>query len=156
MKSVIEALVGNPNAGAVDPTTSADFESPAASTPIRKAAPATSAPETSTLPTTTHPPSTSASLASFAPGVYSEFTTVQWVETKYGSTYTTWVPKTIILHFKTMSPAPLPGKGEIGMGTLTGKPERQTVVMGAAPTHGPDWVRGVVAAVGVGVAGLVV
>lgn len=152
MKSVIEALVGNPNAGAVNLATSTDFEAPAALTPIQKAAPATSAPETSI----THPPSTAASPASFAPGVYSEFTTVQWVETKYGSTYTTWVPKTIILHFKTMSPAPPPGKGEIGMGTLTGKPERQTVFMGAAPTHGPDWVRGVVAAVGVGVAGLVV
>ncbi|KAF1921440.1 hypothetical protein BDU57DRAFT_426151, partial [Ampelomyces quisqualis] len=99
---------------------------------------------------------TTTSTTSFAPGVYSEFTTIQWVETWIGSTYSTWVPKTIVLHFRTMSPAPPPGRGEIGMGTLTGETQQQTVIMGAAPSHRPDWVRGVVAAIGVGVAGLVV
>jgi hypothetical protein len=84
--------------------------------------------------------------------------TVQWVETTLGGTYSTWWPHTISLDFDpAKNQAPLPGKGEIGMGTLTGRTgQTQTIVMGAAPTQGAGWVKGVAAAVGVGVVGMVV
>ncbi|KAF1837803.1 hypothetical protein BDW02DRAFT_645155 [Decorospora gaudefroyi] len=86
------------------------------------------------------------------------FVTVQWAETFIGGTYSTWWPHTVSLDFKPAEPqAPLPGKGAIGMGTLTGKTGvTKTVAMGAAPTQGSGWMRGVVAAVGVGIAGVVV
>jgi hypothetical protein len=43
------------------------------------------------------------------------------------------------------------------MGSLTGKTgQTQTIVMGAAPTQGAVWVKGVAAAVGVGVVGMLV
>ena len=85
------------------------------------------------------------------------FVTVVWEETFLG-TYSTWVPYTISLDFKPSKiHAPLPGKGGIGMGTLTGETgHTQTVVIGAAPTQGAVWVRGVAAAVGVGIAGIVI
>ncbi|KAL6709097.1 hypothetical protein ACN47E_001913 [Coniothyrium glycines] len=89
-----------------------------------------------------------------------DFVSVQWVETKIGGTSRTWVPLTVTFHFEPfLDPAPLPGKGEIGMGTLTGKTgQTQTIVMGAgaAPTDTAVWLKGVAAAVGVGLAGLVV
>ncbi|KAF1943768.1 hypothetical protein EJ02DRAFT_121513 [Clathrospora elynae] len=93
-----------------------------------------------------------------SPGVNEPFVTVQWIETTIGGTYSTWVPNTIIFDFKPYrTQAPLPGKGEIGMGTLTGKTgQTQTVMVGAAPTQGPGWVKGVAAVVGVGIAGMVV
>lgn len=97
----------------------------------------------------------SAALASQAAN--QDYISVQWVETWVGGTSQTWVPKTISFHFKPyMTQAPLPGKGEIGMGTLTGEPgQTKTVAMGAAPTQAAGW-RGVAAAVGVGVVGMMV
>lgn len=86
------------------------------------------------------------------------FVTVVWEETFIGGTYSTWVPYTVSLDFKPSKiHPPLPGKGEIGMGTLTGNTgHTQTVVVGAAPTQGAVWVRGIAAAVGAGIAGIVV
>jgi hypothetical protein len=56
-----------------------------------------------------------------------------------------------------MSPAPRPGKGEVGMGTLTGElGVTQTIVMGAAASQAPRWVEGVAAVVGIGVVGALV
>lgn len=87
------------------------------------------------------------------------FVTVQWAETFIGGTYSTWLPHTVSLDFKPeRSIPPAPGRGEIGMGTLTGETgQTQTVVIvqGAAPTYDPGWVRGVAAVVGVGIAGVV-
>ncbi|XP_014553159.1 hypothetical protein COCVIDRAFT_29604 [Bipolaris victoriae FI3] len=87
------------------------------------------------------------------------FVTVQWVETFIGGTYSTWWPHTVSIDFKPQrSVAPAPGRGEIGMGTLTGKTgQTQTVVevvAAAAPTQNPGWVRGVAAMVGLGVMGV--
>ncbi|KNG52475.1 hypothetical protein DDE82_006325 [Stemphylium lycopersici] len=84
------------------------------------------------------------------------FVTVQWAETFIGGTYSTWWPHTISLDFK-QTVISLPGKGQIGMGTLTGKTgQTRTVVVGAAPTNGVGgWVKGVAVAAGVGVMGLV-
>ncbi|KAF9700058.1 hypothetical protein EKO04_001970 [Ascochyta lentis] len=87
-----------------------------------------------------------------------DFVTVQWIETHIG-TLRTWIPKTQTFHFESMSQAPLPGVGSIGMGTLTGKTgQTQTVymVVGAAATLTADLKKGIAAAVAVGVAGLVV
>lgn len=43
------------------------------------------------------------------------------------------------------------------MGSITGKTgQTQTVDMGAAPTHAAAWAKGVAAAIGVGIAGMVV
>jgi hypothetical protein len=95
--------------------------------------------------------------SSYAPGVISEYVFTQWVETKINSTSRTWVPKTITLHFHSMSPAPAPGQGEIGLGTLTGSAgQTQTIVMGAAPTKSPSWVKGAVAAAGAGIVGMMI
>lgn len=86
------------------------------------------------------------------------FVTVQWVETFVGGTYSTWWPHTISIDFKPQrSVAPAPGRGEIGMGTLTGKTgQTQTVVevVAAAPTHDSGWAKGVAAMVGVGIMGI--
>ncbi|KAH7384255.1 hypothetical protein DE146DRAFT_219081 [Phaeosphaeria sp. MPI-PUGE-AT-0046c] len=94
--------------------------------------------------------STSSTTSGLAWGVESEYTTTQWVETWINSTSRTWVPKTITLHFPSMSPAPRPGRGEIGMGTLAsgdvGKTE--VIAVGAAPTQGVGWEVGVGVAVG--------
>ncbi|KAG9191086.1 hypothetical protein G6011_09174 [Alternaria panax] len=86
------------------------------------------------------------------------FYTVVWAETWIGGTYSTWWPHTISLDFKpAQTHAPLPGVGEIGMGTLTGRTGvTRTVVVNAAPTPGVGWVEGLAAAVGVGIAGMVV
>lgn len=82
---------------------------------------------------------------------------MQWVETWLDGT-STWVPKTITIKYDTaQSRAPEPGKGVIGMGTLTGEVGKtKTVVMGAAQTVGGGWYMGVVVAAGVGFVGLVV
>jgi hypothetical protein len=75
-----------------------------------------------------------------------------------GSTSRTWVPKTITINFDiSPSKAPEPGKGIIGMGTLTGETGKtKTIVLGAAPTAGVGkWRVGMVAA-GVAVMGAVV
>jgi hypothetical protein len=73
------------------------------------------------------------------------------------STSRTWVPVTVTLRYKPVSPAPPPLSGAIGMGTLTGETGRtRTVVMGAAPSQAAGRVRGIVAAVGVGIVGMVV
>ncbi|KAF1847122.1 uncharacterized protein K460DRAFT_352302 [Cucurbitaria berberidis CBS 394.84] len=101
------------------------------------------------------PALTTAAAPLAAPDV-NDFVTVQWVETWIGGTSQTWVPKTISFHFKDMTAPLLPGKGEIGMGTLTGEPgQTKTVMLGAAPTEAAGW-RGVAAAVGVGVVGMMV
>ncbi len=86
------------------------------------------------------------------------FYTVIWAETFIGGTYSTWWPHTISLDFKpAQTHAPLPGVGEIGMGTLTGKTGvTRTIVVGAAPTHGAGWATGLAAAVGVGLAGMAI
>ncbi|KAF2031159.1 hypothetical protein EK21DRAFT_111198 [Setomelanomma holmii] len=90
-----------------------------------------------------------------------DFVTTQWLETWIGGTSQTWVPHTITFHFQAMMTSlPPPGSGEIGMGTLTGKTgQTQTVVVGlrvgAAYSQTPKWMEGVVAAVGAGIAGMV-
>lgn len=85
-----------------------------------------------------------------------DFLTVQWMETWIGGVRT-WVPKTWTFHFDVESQAPLPGKGQIGMGTLTGRTGvTRTLVVGAAHTQTAAWMKGVVAAVGVGIAGILV
>jgi hypothetical protein len=86
------------------------------------------------------------------------FYTVVWAETWIGGTYSTWWPYTVSLDFKPVqSHAPLPGVGEIGMGTLTGKTGvTRTIVVNAAPTQATGWAKGLAAAVGVGMAGMVV
>ncbi|EOA87332.1 uncharacterized protein SETTUDRAFT_179109 [Exserohilum turcica Et28A] len=108
------------------------------------------------------PPATSTTVAgSLATGPFSNvpFVTVQWGETFIGGTYSTWVPYTISLDFKPeRTAAPIPGKGNIGMGTLTGETgQTQTVavVEGAAPTPVARWAKGVAAVVGVGIAGVI-
>jgi hypothetical protein len=80
------------------------------------------------------------------------------METWIGGTSQTWVPKTITFHFAAIETyVPPPGRGEIGMGTLTGKTGKtQTIIMGAAPSQTVQWRRGIAAAVGVGIAGMVV
>lgn len=84
-----------------------------------------------------------------------EFVTIQWVETWIGGTYSTWVPRTITFRSNNRTPGPLPGKGEIGMGTLVGEiAKTKTEIMGAAPTRTPSWAKGLVAVVGAGFAGL--
>lgn len=112
---------------------------------------------TSTVPTTAStPPAITASPSpiDLADGFY---VTTQWVATWLDSTSRTWVPQTITLRYKPTVVAPPPGKGEIGMGTLTGKTGvTRTVVLGAAPAQTVGVVRGIVAAVGVGIVGMVV
>lgn len=86
-----------------------------------------------------------------------DFVTTQWVETHIGKA-TQWVPEIVTFHFESMSQAPLPGKGSIGMGTLTGEPgQTQTywTVVTAAATHAVDSKPAIAAAVAVGVVGLV-
>ncbi|KAF2468774.1 uncharacterized protein BDR25DRAFT_315752 [Lindgomyces ingoldianus] len=82
--------------------------------------------------------------------------TVQWVETVVNGVKT-WVPVTATFKFEAVpSQAPGPGKGIVGMGTLTGVVGvTKTVKEGAAPTTGPGW-KGIGAALGMGLAGLVV
>lgn len=68
------------------------------------------------------------------------------------------MPKTFTINFDTSpSKAPEPGKGIIGLGTLTGETGKtRTIVLGAAPTGGVGrWRAGMVAA-GVAVVGAVV
>lgn len=57
-----------------------------------------------------------------------------------------------------MSPAPAPGKGEIGMGTLASGDVGQTevIVVGAAPTQAVGWGVGVGVGLAVGVLGAIV
>lgn len=88
-----------------------------------------------------------------------DFVTTQWVETHIGQA-TQWVPEIVTFYFETMSQAPLPGEGSIGMGTLTGEPgQTQTywTVVTAAATHAVDSkpAAAAAAAVAVGVVGLV-
>jgi hypothetical protein len=87
-----------------------------------------------------------------------DYYSVKWVETWIGGTSQTWVPRTLLFHFEPMSPAPQPGEGVIGMGTLTGKPGQTKTfyMLAAAPTPTAVWLRGVVAAVGAGAVGMVV
>ncbi|KAF2111482.1 hypothetical protein BDV96DRAFT_650040 [Lophiotrema nucula] len=75
--------------------------------------------------------------------------TVQWIETWIG-TSRTWVPVTITVKFIAVpSQLPGPGKGVIGMGTLTGDTGvTKTVVVGAGPTMGVDRLLGSLAVVG--------
>ncbi|KAF1978773.1 hypothetical protein BU23DRAFT_595339 [Bimuria novae-zelandiae CBS 107.79] len=88
--------------------------------------------------------------------ILSAFVTVQWLETRIG-TKQTWLPHTVTIHQEALSDAAVPpGRGEIGMGTLTGHPgATKTIIKGAAETKGPEWKVGVMAAMGVGIAGLV-
>ncbi|KAF2264762.1 hypothetical protein CC78DRAFT_580002 [Lojkania enalia] len=83
----------------------------------------------------------------------SESVTVQWLETTINK-IRTWVPVTVTVTFAAVpDQAPQPGKGEIGMGTLTGVTGRtRTVVLGAAPSMGWSWGRVVAVGMGVGVA----
>jgi hypothetical protein len=88
--------------------------------------------------------------------VIADYTTVRWYESWVGGTYSTWFPTTITVHPAYLTPAPRPGKGEIGMGTLTGElGGTSTIVLGAAPSQAPGWAKGVAAAVGVGIVGMV-
>lgn len=124
----------------------------AASTSARPVAPLAANPDTSVPHITT----TSSLLST--PGVNQDFVSVQWVETWIGGTSQTWVPKTITFHFQAfVTQAPMPGIGEIGMGTLTGVPgQTKTVAAAAAPTQDTALLKGLVAALGVGVAGIFV
>ncbi|KAF2004195.1 hypothetical protein P154DRAFT_50751 [Amniculicola lignicola CBS 123094] len=63
--------------------------------------------------------------------------TVQWVETHIGSS-TTWVPVTVTFKFAAVpSQGPLPGKGVIGMGSLTGEAGAvRTIAVGGAEGYG--------------------
>jgi hypothetical protein len=83
--------------------------------------------------------------------------TVQWVETWIGGTSRTWLPHTITLHNQAaLETGPAPGKGQIGMGTITGRlGVTKTVIQGSAKTVGPEWKIGAMAAVGIGIAGIV-
>ncbi|KAI1560642.1 hypothetical protein PtrEW4_011060, partial [Pyrenophora tritici-repentis] len=110
-------------------------------------------------------PAVSPTTVPIAPFSNVPFVTVVWEETFIGGTFSTWVPYTVSLDFKPSTVhAPLPGKGGIGLGTLTGEiGHTQTVVIAAAPTQvaaaptaGGVWIRGVAAAVGVGIAGIVI
>lgn len=85
------------------------------------------------------------------------FVTIQWLETWIGGTSRTWLPHTITLYQGApVRTAPLPGKGQIGMGTLTGELGiTRTVVQGGAKTAGPEWKMGAVAAVGMGIVGII-
>ncbi|KAH9871468.1 hypothetical protein IAQ61_005647 [Plenodomus lingam] len=85
-----------------------------------------------------------------------DYISVQWVETWIGGTFSTWVPETWTVHFPSRTPGPAPGKGEIGLGTIEGQAgSTRTIYEGAAPTPAAVWARGVAAAVGMGVLGLV-
>jgi hypothetical protein len=68
--------------------------------------------------------------------------TVQWIETWIGGRTQTWVPRTVTFNTPALiTQAPHPGKGEIGMGTLTGQVGvTKTVVAGGAPTRGVEWM----------------
>ncbi|KAH8725858.1 hypothetical protein GQ44DRAFT_615058, partial [Phaeosphaeriaceae sp. PMI808] len=101
-------------------------------------------------------PSVVTSILLTSQGVTEEEVTTQWLETWVGGTSQTWVPKTIVYHYEPMPTAPSPGRGEIGMGTLTGDTGKTQTVMGVAPVHTARLIHGVAAAVGVGIAGLVV
>lgn len=103
-----------------------------------------------TTPTTTYPPTPTLT--------GDDYYSVRWVETWIGGTSQTWLPQTLLFHFEPMSPAPQPGEGVIGMGTLTGTPG-QTKAFGMladAPKPTASWVRGVVAAFGAGAIGMLV
>ncbi|KAF2202558.1 hypothetical protein GQ43DRAFT_306242 [Delitschia confertaspora ATCC 74209] len=74
--------------------------------------------------------------------------TVQWVETMIKGVKT-WVPVTVTVRFEAVpSQFPQPGKGVIGMGTLTGK-TGVTKTINAAPGETGVWRRGLGVAVGV-------
>jgi hypothetical protein len=89
--------------------------------------------------------------------VITDYTTVKWYESWVGGTYSTWFPTTITVHPPFLTPAPRPGKGEIGMGTLTGElGVTSTIVPGAALSQAPGWAKGVAAAIGAGFVGMVV
>ncbi|KAF2848147.1 hypothetical protein T440DRAFT_470485 [Plenodomus tracheiphilus IPT5] len=92
-----------------------------------------------------------------APGLTGDdYISVRWVETWIGGTSRTWVPETTTIHFESRTPGPLPGSGRIGLGTIKGEVGRtKTIYAGAAATQAAGWMRGVAAAVGVGVVGLV-
>jgi hypothetical protein len=105
--------------------------------------------------TTTQPVVTSALLAASSLVGY-DYVTTLWIETWLDSTSRTWVPKTVTFHFPEISPAPRPGKGEIGLGTLTGNSRKtQTVALGAAPSQTAG-LMGIAAAIGVGIVGMAV
>jgi hypothetical protein len=85
-----------------------------------------------------------------------DYTTTKWYESWVDGTYSTWFPTVITVIHKEPSPPPLPGKGEIGMGSITGiTGQTQTVEVGAAPSQTAAWMKGVAAAAGVGLAGMV-
>lgn len=109
---------------------------------------------TQAVPTTVSTPPAVTASPDLAAGFY---TTTQWVETWLDSTSRTWLPVTITLRYKPTTTYPTPGKGKIGMGTLTGETGKTvTIVLGAAASQTAGVVRGVVAALGVGLVGMVV
>jgi len=84
-----------------------------------------------------------------------DYVSVQWVETWMNSTSRTWVPQTFTVHFPSRTPGPSPGRGQIGMGTLTGEAgHTKTLLVGAAPTQAAGLAKGIAAAVGAGLFGL--
>ncbi|KAF2188951.1 hypothetical protein K469DRAFT_684222 [Zopfia rhizophila CBS 207.26] len=91
-----------------------------------------------------------------AQAVAGESITVQWVETLiHGSK--TWVPVTATIRFEAVPlQAPQPGKGVVGMGTLTGEVGAvRTIEVGAAGTLGAGW-KGMAVGLGVGAMGALV
>ncbi|KAI8932135.1 hypothetical protein NX059_011018 [Plenodomus lindquistii] len=155
--------------------TSSTTGSPVSPTLANPAAAATSATRTSSLIAAINPPAVAPVDPAAKPGtedgasatttpapvpgapVGDDYATVHWVETTIGGTYSTWVPVTNTVHFESRTPGPPPGRGEIGLGTIKGEAGKtKTIYAGAAPTQAAVWMRGVAAAVGVGVVGIVV
>lgn len=88
-----------------------------------------------------------------------DYISVQWVETWIGGSSRTWVPQTFTVHFPDRTPGPSPGKGQIGMGSIKGEAgHTKTIVVAAAPTQAAAaaLAKGVAAAAGLGILGLVV
>jgi hypothetical protein len=113
----------------------------------------TSVTSTSSSTSTT---STVQSTTSTSTSIVLDYTTTKWYESWVGGTYSTWFPTVITVIHKEPLPPPPPGKGEIGLGSITGLTgQTQTVEVGAAPSQTAAWMKGVAAAAGVGLAGMV-
>ncbi|KAL5120037.1 hypothetical protein ACEQ8H_002135 [Pleosporales sp. CAS-2024a] len=141
-------------ADAVVTTSSSSTLAAAASPTVPLVVPSTTS---SIIPsvTTTSPTATSSSINTNM-GQPLDYTTTKWVETWIGGTYSTWTPTVITVIHKDPSSAPSLLHGSIGMSWTGATGQTQTVYEGAAPLDAAGWARGVVAAVGLGVVGMVV